>query len=73
MKIHGWSEPPRNWHVSDYKDYLLVCFNVICYNTLEKISDQLLSKFDKELREYGALGEKIMCAFKQTKTIEKHS
>ena len=38
VKLTGWSEPPRNWHVSDFKDYLLTCFNVITYNSVEKFS-----------------------------------
>lgn len=59
--------------MSDYKDYLLVCFNVITYNTYEKISDKILSKFETELSEYPVLNEKIACAFKQTKTMEKHA
>lgn len=73
LKIHGWSEPPRNWHVSDYKDYLLVCFNVITYNTYEKVSDKILNKHEKELAAYPVLSDKILAAFKQTKTIEKHA
>lgn len=32
LKIQGWTEPPRNWHVSDFKDYLLTCFNIMTYN-----------------------------------------
>ena len=29
LKVSGWSEPQRNWQISDYKDFLMVCFNVI--------------------------------------------
>lgn len=48
----GWTEPPRNWHVSDYKDFLLTCLNVITYNSYEKISDKIITNHEKELSEF---------------------
>lgn len=44
LKIHGWCEPPRNWHMSDFRDFLLTCFNVITYSTYEKLSEKILAK-----------------------------
>ena len=44
MKLVGWSEPQRNWHISDYKDYLLSSFNIITQNNYEKLNDKFLQK-----------------------------
>jgi hypothetical protein len=71
LKIHGWSEPSRNWHISDFKDYLLVCFNVITHNCYDKLSDKIILKHENELRMYPVFGEKIQQGFRQNKMIEK--
>lgn len=44
LKLTGWSEPHRNWYISDYKDYLLTCFNIITMDNSEKITEKLLEK-----------------------------
>lgn len=44
LKLAGWSEPHRNWYISDYRDYLLTCFNVITLGNWEKITDKAIEK-----------------------------
>lgn len=50
IKLSGWSEPPKNWHVSDYKDFLLLCFNVITQNCYDKLTDKIIQKHEAEIK-----------------------
>jgi len=50
MKLSGWSEPPKNWHISDYKDFLLVCFNVIAQSYYDKLTDKIMQKHEADLK-----------------------
>lgn len=50
IKLSGWSEPSKNWHISDFKDYLLTCFNVIVQNDYDKITDKIVQKHLSELK-----------------------
>ncbi len=47
LKLIGWSEPPRNWYVSDFKDLLLVYFNIITCSSFEKLNEKILYKYKK--------------------------
>ena len=71
LKIHGWCEPPRNWHMSDFRDFLLTCFNVITYSTYEKLSEKILAKHKAELKAFPIFSDKIHHVFKEGKNIEK--
>lgn len=44
IKLIGWSEPQKAWHISDFKDYLLLSLNVITLSCYEKLNDKLLLK-----------------------------
>jgi hypothetical protein len=50
MKLIGWSEPQRNWHISDYKDFLLTSFNIITSSTYDKLNDKIVEKHSSELK-----------------------
>lgn len=73
LKLTGWNEPQRNWYISDFKDFLLVCFNIITYNTFEKITDKILAKHESEITQYPAILETISNSFKFAKSAEKKS
>jgi hypothetical protein len=70
VKLSGWSEPPRNWHISDYKDFLLVCFNIATQNNYEKLTDKLMQKHEAELHEFPFLAEKMQIGLR-AKLAEK--
>lgn len=72
LKVSGWSEPQRNWQISDYKDFLLVCFNVIAQSTYDKFSDKILLKHEKELGDFPLLADKVKSGLR-VKTAEKRA
>lgn len=71
LKLIGWSEPPRNWYVSDYKDLLLVFFNIITCSSFEKLTEKMLYKYKTELEAFSVINEKMQLAFKYMKISEK--
>jgi hypothetical protein len=66
----GWSEPQRNWHISDYKDYLLTSFNIITQSNYEKLNDKFLQKHESEMDLFPVLLEKMQMSIKN-KMAEK--
>lgn len=72
LKLSGWSEPHRNWYISDFRDYLLTCFNVITLNSSEKITDKIVERNAAELSEFPVLMEKMSSSLKH-KAAEKKS
>jgi len=71
LKLIGWSEPSRNWYVSDYKDILLTFFNVITFSSFEKLTEKAIQKYSLELQQFPPIYEKMAAAFKFSKTAEK--
>lgn len=70
MKLSGWSEPPKNWHISDYKDFLLVCFNVIAQSYYDKLTDKIMQKHEADLKLFPFLQEKLQISLR-VKLAEK--
>lgn len=64
LKLAGWSEPQRNWHISDFKDYLLTCFNIITQNNYEKLNDKFLQKHEAEMDAFPVLREKMQLSIR---------